>query len=286
MSTANVPAAALPVLVEHAILGRAADAARAGHYTQAERLLMAMHPSAACRDLLARIYAQQGRYQEAEAAWREVLSLRPEDEAARAGLARLASLRAGAGGMWHAAAAMLLIALLTLAGVAAVALWTVNAVRGDRLAPPVAGVAPSPVKATPAPIAVAADGITTSQDGETTLVTFRNGLFERVLVFSAEGRQALTAVARQLQPHAASLRVEITGHSDDTPVPPGSRYRDNTSLAFARALAAMELMSGSAALPRHLFALRAAGTAPPYANSSAENRLRNRTVTLRISAAR
>src|SRR5438270_12668042 len=99
MATEAAVGGSLEGLIQAALLGRAAEAARAGRYSEAERLLQGIPPTAASRDLLARVFAQQGKDWEAEEAWRETLKLRPEDSAARDGLARLAARRMGRGWM-------------------------------------------------------------------------------------------------------------------------------------------------------------------------------------------
>lgn len=84
------------LLGEQLVVAQAAVLAREACYAQAENLLAAQlvqRESVAILDLLARIYAQQGRYAEAETAWRRALQLYPASSHYRAGLARIAQLR-------------------------------------------------------------------------------------------------------------------------------------------------------------------------------------------------
>lgn len=80
-------------LIRQLVLAQATDLARAGRYTEAERLLkenthdQEMMP--AMLDLQARICAQQGRYREAHVFWTRALQLDPINEAYVAGLLRL-----------------------------------------------------------------------------------------------------------------------------------------------------------------------------------------------------
>jgi flagellar motor protein MotB len=63
------------------------------------------------------------------------------------------------------------------------------------------------------------------------------------------------------------------------------RFSDNEALCFARAVAVIERLRQSARLPVSMFAARAAeNNRSPYPNDTPENRARNRTVVMRISA--
>lgn len=80
-------------LLKQLVLDQATDLARAGRYTEAERLLAEnahdQEIMPAALDLHARICAQQGRYREAHVFWTRALQLDPTNEAYIAGLLRL-----------------------------------------------------------------------------------------------------------------------------------------------------------------------------------------------------
>jgi Uma2 family endonuclease len=88
------------------VLARATELARAGRYAEAESLLKASIPDLetmpAALDLLARIYAQQRRFQDAYTFWTRALQLDATNVAYQAGLARLKEhwLAEGAGSHW------------------------------------------------------------------------------------------------------------------------------------------------------------------------------------------
>lgn len=79
------------------LLVQAARLARRGHYDAAEAMLVTLPAGSPLRpsilDLKAKIFAQQGRYSEAEACWREALTLAPDNKAFRQALAAIAQER-------------------------------------------------------------------------------------------------------------------------------------------------------------------------------------------------
>lgn len=84
-------------LIEQTSLARAADLARAGKYKEAEAVINeAMHSGKATPvllDLLAKIHAQQGNWDQAEAAWKVAHQLDPQNEAYAASLQRVTQSR-------------------------------------------------------------------------------------------------------------------------------------------------------------------------------------------------
>ena len=80
------------------------------------------------------------------------------------------------------------------------------------------------------------------------------------------------------------FEIEIIGHTDNTPVPAGWLYEDNYSVGIERACVVMECMKNTTQIPAKAFVIRSFGEAdPPFPNDSLENKIRNRTVTIRIS---
>ena len=86
------PAAQIPALepyLSQLVLAKAAELARAGHYQEADNLLSGLlggKDQPAVLDLLARMRAQQGRWQEAEAFWKQALQQDPTNPAYLEGL--------------------------------------------------------------------------------------------------------------------------------------------------------------------------------------------------------
>ena len=79
------------------LLVRAADLARRRHYDDAMAMLATLPSDSPLRpsilDLKAKIFAQQGRYWEAETCWHQALNLSPDNQAFRLALAAIAEKR-------------------------------------------------------------------------------------------------------------------------------------------------------------------------------------------------
>jgi len=310
-------------------LAQAARLARRGAYDAAEALLGEPVVAASgsrldVLDLKARIRAQQGRWAEAEALWREALTLDPGNAQARAALARLGGPARG----WHHLAAVAARSLVAVAVL--LLLWTVVAQRREirRLAtapsgvttpaaaadaavsvprsetPPTASPADVPTTAPPAevPVATARDvalldsleallaplsGVEVVRLERELEVRFREGLFSEGLAFRPGARDHLTGLARTLASLGARTQARIVGHTDALPLRAGAPYSSNLALGFARAthVAAMLLEAG-ALDAGHTAVQSAADGSPPYEAGGPVGAQRNRTVTLRLAPGR
>ncbi|SQD97515.1 OmpA/MotB domain protein [Parafrankia sp. Ea1.12] len=307
------PAAAGPgdtaraVLVGEVVRGQAAVLARSGRYEDAARLLAELAAgrdhTAAEHDLLARIRAQQGRFDDAERHWRAALALDGNLAGAAAGLRRLERLRTRGGGIARGGAAAALLVALAFGGG-----WWLGHDRAEPAAStatasapaaPAASVsapaAPAPAPARPGDLTadlaarLAGPDVTITRAGGQAVVVFRNALFATHDTPTPEGRTALTALGARLAA-APGVAVEVVGHSDNLPVRPGGPFPDNTALSLARAASAAEILR-AAGVPAAALTISAAGDAlAPYAGEpagdptgDAAGDLRNRTVTLRVA---
>lgn len=76
---------------------------------------------------------------------------------------------------------------------------------------------------------------------------------------------------------------EIRGHTDDTPLGEGSRYRDNVDLSFARADNVARYLNQVGRIPLQQFEIVACGAGQPVApNNTAEGRAANRRVDIYV----
>lgn len=276
---------------------KASDLARAGRYAEAEALLRdgggSERLSLEVLDLLARIRAQQGRLDDAESCWTRALGDDPSNDSCLAGLERIRRMRKRPAWLPRSltiAAGMVLLAVAVIAGIYAVQYALVDS-RGS--APAEAG------RATPRGTSIttssrAGDGYvltidlpgsTVKRDGGDLVITFGSGLFPNGTRIGNDGKKAMGHLGRQLAPHSGRVSVVVTGHADNVPVRRGSPYRDNSSLGLARAVVAIEHLRKAGDLPSAMFSARDLGDlSTPYPNDTAANRLRNRTVVIRISS--
>jgi len=297
----------------------AAHLARRGDYPGAEALLSDLLADAdgSTLDLLARIRAQQGRYGEAEALWRDAAAVDPLHPEYRAGLARLAR----AHGRWTGrtglllwiVGALLLLLVLRVGWQASSELRSLRAGRdtdvvtvdqgGQNVADadarpttqPGGGVpgevdSPSPDLPTRRigsliPALNAVSGVDAFLEGEGITVRFEEGLFSHALTLLPVAEGLVREVCNRLEGVAGEIRVEVVGHTDSVPLREGSRFRDNRALGMARASLVGELLLALPGLGTDAVLARSAGPdQPPFPDRVANLQPRNRTVTLRISS--
>lgn len=99
------------------------------------------------------------------------------------------------------------------------------------------------------------------------------------------GKADLKAASFPILQKLASLiptlnsKVSIEGHTDNLPLATGSPFKDNWGLSFARSLSVLRYFSDTAKLDNNKFIATAyADTMPKVANTSDENRSKNRRV--------
>jgi flagellar motor protein MotB len=118
-------------------------------------------------------------------------------------------------------------------------------------------------------------------------VVFSDGLFGIGSdLLTPESRRRLDSVARALSAEASPYEVIVAGRTDATPAPLRGRWGSNTVLGLARAQAATEYLLRRTANPAiRWYATSVQEDAPLVSNDTQENRRKNRTVTLRVTAA-
>ena len=230
-------------LLRKYLLCRAANLARSGQYSRAERLLGGFEESqrshTAVLDLLARIRVQTGRQAEAESLWRQALAQDPGNAVYTACLERLAR-----GGSRRRLMAALAVAVLIVAGVAGV---TYRPKRTPAPPPP----APRPMAAEQFQL----PGLRVQPDGADLLVTFPNGLFSKGVRLRPEGAKVLSALATRLGASGRLVHLMVSGMTDASTVRPRGGYADNPGLARARALAAVGVLRQHSGLPAEVFTI-------------------------------
>jgi outer membrane protein OmpA-like peptidoglycan-associated protein len=123
-----------------------------------------------------------------------------------------------------------------------------------------------------------APGLIAHVDAGAVTITFADGVFSAGNRLSDNGSAALADLSRRLGPSVADVSITVVGHTEDAQP---SGYPSSDALGLARAMAAAERMSEASGLPLSTFALSSSGMAnPPFPNTTAADRARNRTVTV------
>ena len=126
-------------------------------------------------------------------------------------------------------------------------------------------------------------GAAVKEEQDLLIVTFNSGLFSKGTRLTPDARAKLTTLGKQLEEYVGQVTVSVVGHTDNNPVPPGSAYRDNLALGYARALAVVEHLVSAAGLPASMFVVSSPGEASsPFPNDTRENRSRNQTVVIKV----
>lgn len=128
-------------------------------------------------------------------------------------------------------------------------------------------------------------GIVVKSENGVKIVMFERGIFLGSAKLGPEGRRSLDALSKQLAPFADKLAVTVIGCTDNVPMNRGSRYADNQELGLARAAEVARHLESAAKIPSASIRMLSYGERwSPYPNDTPDNRARNRTAVLRISA--
>ncbi|MFI5610670.1 tetratricopeptide repeat protein [Amycolatopsis sp. NPDC051903] len=293
---------AFDALADELLLAEAADLARRGDYAGAAALLERDATDDTARlDLLARVHAQAGDFDLADAAWARVLELAPESASAQAGRRVISRVRSGRlrrrpVGRRLAAAG---VGVLVVAGAAAVVV-TLPWSSGSQ---PAAAAPASPAlqaevdrlhtslsreadaartradRLTALAARLAAPGVRTAVTGSAVSVTFDEGLFNPDATSpSRAGRESLERWAAVLK--GQPVRITVLGHGVAVA---GGPATGGSTIALARAAAAARVLATASGLPLTTFAISSAdqtAAAHPAGDAAA-----NRTVTVEVAPA-
>ena len=117
------------------------------------------------------------------------------------------------------------------------------------------------------------------------IIVFDSAVFSEGITLSRSGARALETVTKHLAPWGQSISIKCTGFTDNIPLRPQCRYRDNYALGMARSLAVANRISSGSNIPLHCFSIASrASLGSPFPNSNPAHSRKNRTVVLSISA--
>ncbi len=304
----------LPSLSRKMTMMCATDLARDGSYEEAagilSEFLAAYKNTPEALDLLARIRAQQGNHDEAETLWGKALLLEPGNRSYTDAISRLKLIRKYPlmrfSALFPAVFILLLICIASIfffiaydeknankenkAGTATIPLTPLEIPSDDIKLPEAVNIAPDNITpktkaetAVPKEITIKLPGLKAKMEKGKTVLVFDKSIFHSVTVLTSEAEKQLAEIGRQLLSEGRDFEIEIIGHTDNTPVPSGWIYEDNYSVGVERAYTVMKYMKNTTQIPSEAFTIRSFGeTNPPFPNDSLENKIRNRTATIRI----
>ena len=270
-------------LLRQVMYSRATDMARKGRYREARSLLDDVDSmcgqSTMSLDLRARIEVQEGRFHEAEGLWRQALEMEPGNDVYIAALRRIDLIRRP---LWVRSTPSIAMVIVIIAIAVVGAVFVTGSNKKGKTGVLDSRHASTPIRL-PSPLNIDVNGIYAKPEGNNTILIFDSGLFSRNTRLTQDGKALLTTLARQLESYVGKVSITVTGVTDDIPMPEQSRYVDNGALGMARALKVVDHMRSTSRLPADMFSIEGkVRDAAPYANDSPVNRLRNRTVVMRI----
>jgi len=284
----NGLAGGLESVVAELQLYRAADFARLGEYETAEAVLSSVVTRRERRGphlhLLARIYAQQGRFDDAVRVCTEALSIEPDNEAYRACLHRASHPRAN---MRRAAAIVIPVLAILMIVLATMPILNeepaVQEAEEATDAAPLSTVAETRRLLSSELFAAGLDDIEVREDSSGTTLLFREGLFKRGNTIEVGPAATLNAIGELLAQVNPNVDIVVIGHTDNVPPRPDAWFGTNTSLGWQRAVAVAEQLARVSGVPNSKIRVQSSGEdSPPYPNDSAESAAKNRTVTIRF----
>lgn len=267
------------ILINQALLSRATALARRGCYDSAELVLTGLpRDIPEGLDLLARIRAQQGRMLEAAGLWTEALRLDPNNTHFRAGL--LQAQQRPWNRWTRPLVAACLGSILILGGGLGLGLRTRKPEVPNRKPMIQEPAAPRQQKT----FGISIPGVVQSNSGSTTVLRFDSGLFSRTILLTAEGKESLAAVGRNIEPHWRQSTLTVVGYTDDLPIARRGRFQDNEALAVARADTVIRFLSTITNVPVSAWAIRRpADVRCLFPCDSIAGRLKNRSVEILVA---
>ena len=247
-------------------------------------------------DLHARIYAQQGMLLKAEACWTEALQKVPGNASYIAGLSALHRRQHqplfNKVSLFSFAIVALLVALLYLVTSGYNQLNWQQAQLSSKLTSVESALKASlytsksiqEVEDTRLHLEIKSPQLVVKKNADQLVITFTSGLYSKGTKFTPEAETVLANLSSQLEQQAKNIVIRVTGFSDSKLMPANSRYIDNAAIGMARALKVVAYMRKTSTLPGDIFTVDGQGEkGAPYPNNSPKNRLRNRTVVIKIS---
>lgn len=131
------------------------------------------------------------------------------------------------------------------------------------------------------------DGIEIRDLNNIPRIVFLSPVFSRLTTIDPAQQRRLNRVAEAVTSACADCLIVVIGHTDNVPVRPGGAFQSNDHLGELRAQEVVQYLNTRAGIPAsRLRPISSGDRDPPFPNTPASNKARNRTVTLEIQPAR
>lgn len=274
-----------------------------GKYKPADALLIELTSNYGENPTILNLYAsslaQQGRLPEAESVWKKALIIQPDNLHFQGAVNKIHDiLKKRSGGIGNVSVwlkntfPVILFLLIVLAGykifdlaqkvddIAAIGKDISNKISAVKEDSP--NVHNEQIDGITKLLNSNVSGITVDQTNSTATIKFNEGLFYKGAILQDDSKGILTNLAKILEKFKGT--VNILGCTDDLPVTQNDKYSNNLSLAAERAETVYKFLTHSANLSSNKIYLGSLFVnQSPYSNSSIDNKLKNRTVVIKLS---
>lgn len=127
------------------------------------------------------------------------------------------------------------------------------------------------------------DGIEVRDESGVPRIVFSSPVFSRLTTIDPNQHRRLNRVAQRVVETSPTSILVVIGHTDNVPVRPGGAFESNTHLGQLRAEEVMQHLVTRAGIPAGRVRAESSGSeSPPFPNTPAASKVRNRTVTIEI----
>jgi flagellar motor protein MotB len=131
------------------------------------------------------------------------------------------------------------------------------------------------------------DGIEVRDVNNTPRIVFMSPVFSRLTTIDPAQQRRLNRIAETITAACGDCIIVVIGHTDNDPVRPGGAFRSNDHLGELRAQEVVQHLTTRAGVPAaRLRPISSGERDPPFPNTPASNKARNRTVSIEIQPAR
>ncbi|MCC5845736.1 MAG: OmpA family protein [Verrucomicrobia bacterium] len=131
------------------------------------------------------------------------------------------------------------------------------------------------------------DGIEVRDLNNTPRIVFQSPVFSRLTTIDPAQQRRLNRIAEAITAACADCLIVVIGHTDNDPVRPGGAFQSNDHLGELRAQEVVQYLTTRAGIPAsRLRPISSGDRDPPFPNTPASNKAKNRTVSIEIQPAR
>ncbi len=279
-------------------------AASKGNYSLASEylseLLKSQEESVIVFDLQAKIAAQQGKFREAEFLWKKCLKAEPDNPDYIAALNRINKIASSKSFRFYYLFKLLKVVTIGLLIIILLFFYFYERVDRKQQLASIAGQNEEMLSKVENIINLKAPdnallmkisdkmrtirGINVDSENNEITILFNEGLFNRGDNVKSDQRITLDNISQTLSPYAGQIIVKIIGSADNTPISYSNAFKTNDDLSISRAKAVFDWVYESSRIPREDFMIGSLSESnSKFTNDTPENRMKNRTVIIKIS---